>query len=741
MKTYSLNGEWKLCGKEQEKADGFIELTATVPGEVQLDLSAAGLLPEDLFFGKNICTTEKYEGYEWWYEKEFTAPAEKENIFLVFEGVDCIAEYFLNGEPIGSSNNAFIRHEFDITDKIKEGSNVLKVHLASAMAEAHYTPTDMASVLYSSHIGFNATAINLRKPPHSFGWDIMPRAVTAGLWRDVYIEVRDVLRFEQIYFNTTTEGFTFCYELGGKYSDLYDTQIELKGSCKDSSFNVRIPVKWKIGRTFIKPDNPVLWWPYGYGEPSLYETEVTILRGGVPVHTCKHNIGLRTVELDRTDFTDGVNGKFRFMVNGEEIMCKGSNWVPLDAFHSRDKLRYEKAFELVKDIGCNILRCWGGNVYEDTEFYDFCDKNGVMIWQDFAMACNSYPEDPAFLENIRKEAEAVIRKFRNHPSLILWSGDNEIDGFHCNNGRDPDTNIITREIIPRTVLRNDKDRPYLASSPYTTTEFFHDRSKKPSEAHLWGARDFYKADMYKNSTAHFVSETGYHGCPSLSSVKKFISPEKVWPYRNNDEWALHSSDQNFRDHRVILMERQVRQLFGAVPENPEDYILASQISQAEAKKFFIERIRAARPIKSGIIWWNLLDGWPQMSDAVVDYYFEKKLAYDYIKRSQAPFTVICGEIRNWNLPVFVCNDTLVEKHGTVKVTDGESGEVMYEGVFDIGRNQVGKITEFPVYYSEQRLFIITWETGEEKGFNHYVAGNVPFDLERYKKWLSLINKM
>jgi beta-mannosidase len=289
-------------------------------------------------------------------------------------------------------------------------------------------------------------------------------------------------------------------------------------------------------------------------------------------------------------------------------MCKGTDWVPMDAFHCRDAERYGKALELAKDIGCNIIRCWGGNVYEDHEFFDFCDRNGIMVWQDFAMACYSYPETERFKKKLQDEATAVIRKLRNHPCIILWAGDNEVDaGTRL---FDPNSNSLTREVIPKCVELNDIGRPYLPSSPYISPEAYASGFRSQAygsalpEDHLWGPRDYYKSEFYKSNRACFVSETGYHGCPSLESIKKFITPEKVWPYAGNDEWILHSTDQNGNDKRVMLMEKQVRVLFGKVPTEPKEYILASQISQAEAKKYFIERMRVDRPHKTGIIWWN-----------------------------------------------------------------------------------------------------------------------------------------
>lgn len=733
MKTISLNGKWSLRGQRQGKGgEGALTLSATVPGCVQLDLSREGYLPEDLYMGENIKETEKYEDYEWWYETSFSSPAERENVYLVFEGVDCIAEYYLNGIKIGESDNMLIAHEFEVGKYLVDGKNTLVVHILSTVIAASRAKYDIKQMMSWCN---GAVETALRRAPHTYGWDIMPRAVTAGLWRDVRIEIRDSIRFSQIFLRAEANGWckTF-YELDCDYCDLEGIEIEVTGRCGERRFATRSPIKRrKAGRIDVFVENPALWWPYGYGEPCLYDVTAKIYKDGELLHERETVVGFRDIILEKTDVTDGINGKFRFLINGIEIMCRGSNWVPLDAFHCRDKERYSEALALVRDIGCNILRCWGGNVYEDNEFYDFCDRNGIMVWQDFSLACRIYPETEDYKRQVYDEAEAVIRKLRNHPSIILWSGDNEIDmvmvSFY-----NPDLNALTREVIRKAVDRNDVGRPYLPSSPYFSGVAYEKKRQGflPPEGHVWGPRDYFKSDYYKNHTAHFVSETGYHGCPSLESIKKFITPERVWPYKNNPEWILHSSDQNGNDFRVMLMENQVRVLFGEVPTEPEEYILASQISQAEAKKYFIERIRVGRPIKTGIIWWNLLDGWPQMSDAVVDYYFTKKLAYGYIKRSQAPFTVAADEERSGILPIYACNDTQNKKEGHLTVRDAESGAVIYECDFVAELNTSTKISELDVATREHWMLIFEWECGDEKGFNHYLCKNPPISLEKYK---------
>ncbi len=375
-------------------------------------------------------------------------------------------------------------------------------------------------------------------------------------------------------------------------------------------------------------------------------------------------LGIRTVELVRSEITDVYGGDFHFLVNGVKIFCKGSNWVPADAFHSRDQARYEQMLELFNDTNCNILRAWGGNVYEDHAFFDLCDRMGIMVWQDFAMACATYPLDEEFLNVMRQEAESVVAKLRQHPSLILWSGDNECDQFAMNNFNvDPGMNRLTREILPQVVHRLDPYRPYLASSPYVSQAVWETKNERLlPENHLWGPRDYYKSSFYAESPAHFVSETGYHGCNSLSSMKTFISPDKLWPWQDNAEWLAHAYEPigpgGPYSYRIKLMADQTAEMFGSQPENLEDFILASQISQAEAKKFFIELTRYKKWRRSGVIWWNMIDGWPQFSDAVVSYDFIKKLAYHYIKRVQQDLCLMFDEIDRWNIRLHASNDTL-----------------------------------------------------------------------------------
>ncbi len=760
-----LNGKWKLyyCPEGSAGNPSVLDLAksnipvidATVPGNVELDLISAGLLPEDIFKGENIKKAQKFETYEWWYEKTFTAPQKPDadqNVTLHFAGVDCVAEYFLNGEKLGSSENMFISHDFDVADKLKYGEeNTLVVHISSAVLKGASYDIEPNCATFTWHQ--TNISLNVRKAPHSYGWDIMPRAVSAGLWRDVELKIESKYCFKYAYFRLK--------EMSGKngmVSVIYNTvvppqyafnftKLRITGSCGENTFefeNDELGMHFcASGIQHFNIPNIALWWPKGYGEANIYDIKMELLTPEDEVIISKNlKVGFRTLELRHSDVVE-KDGCFEFVINGKRIMTVGANWVPMDVYHSRDKSRYKKALDMADDLGCNILRCWGGNVYEDHEFFDYCDSHGIMVWQDFAMACHYYPQTEEFMNKIKAEAEWVVKELRGHPSLVVWCGDNEIDSMLALQ-TNPAQNRLTREVLPKVIERLDPYRPYIASSPYISEKaYFSGENYQGSaiypEDHLWGPRDYFKSNFYKGSKAYFVSETGYHGCPARKSVEKFIDPEYVWPYEDNRQWNLHSSDQKAGggwSGRTMLMHKQVKTLFGTVPDNLDDYALASQISQAEAKKFFIENMRRQMARNGGIIWWNLVDGWPQMSDAIVDYYYEKKLAYDFIKRSQQPFIIMLGEMAPWGHEVITANSTLQKVSGSVKISDMDTGEVYFEKSFTAGANCNTTLGKLPLMYSDKGMFLIEWELSDgKKGFNTYLYGSPAYSFEQYKGWL------
>lgn len=766
MPSVTLDGTWLLsygpqvAGGPQTPGDlaasDWPTLPAEVPGNVELDLMRAGVLP-DLAYAHNIYLLREYEGYQWWYRRSFATPtvAPGERLELVFEGLDCIAQVFLNGQLVGSPRNMLIAHRFDVTDVVRRdgGENDLVVRIDSAVIEGRkHQPEPVEGAM-----AVNWESLSIRKAAHMYGWDIMPRVVSAGLWRSVRLETVPPARWGDVYVaipavdleNATADVLLDCHFLTDQFAiDDWRVRVTL-GREGRVAFDDFYPLLGAHLRVRFQVGEAELWWPRGSGAQPLYDLQLELLDGSDNVlATHCQRVGLRTVKLVRTDTTTSDQlGEFVFLVNGEKVFIKGSNWVPLDALHSRDPQHLDEAFAMLVDLNCNMLRCWGGNVYEDHGFFDRCDELGLLVWQDFALACALYPQTAAFAAEIRVEAEAVVRKLRQHPSLALWAGNNENDGFYYGGWlgarMDPNTDLLSRQVLAEVVRRLDPYRDYLPSSPYMSPAAI--ATGQPNavmpEDHLWGPRDDFKGPYYMNSPCHFVSEIGYHGCPNRASLERMMSPEALWPWQDNEEWLTHAvrplRNATSYNYRIPLMGKQIEVLFQQIPDNLDDYILASQISQAEAKKFFIERFRGSKWRRTGILWWNLRDGWPIISDAIVDYYGGKKLAYDFIKRVQADVCVICGEADYDAHPLLVVNDTREPVSGHVVVRDADTGDVLYENDYRVDANDREEIGAIACAEAAA-LWRIEWTVGETTGHNHYLAGPRPFQLEDYKRWLGLL---
>lgn len=755
----SLNGTWVLkYGPQQKPAVRMIDpeippeweqLLAQVPGNVELDLIRAGKLPADLDRGNNIYKLRELENRQWWYSRTFEAPslAGGERCELVFNGVDTLASVWVNGRKIGTLENMLVPHRIDVTESLRSGENQLIVGIDSTVLAARSYPVHPGEIAMEN----NWESLWIRKAPHGFGWDIMPRVVSVGLWRDVYLEVIPDTRFRSVYLATMSvdvkhqnAGLFLHWDIHTTAwpVDDWTVRVTVSSQAGNQALQKTFPVLCTTACQRLEVKNIELWWPKGYGEAPLYTVHLELLDGSerlLAEWEARH--GFRTVELEHTDTTtaDG-DGDFVFRVNGRKIFIKGTNWVPLDALHSRDAERLEETLDMACDLNCNMIRCWGGNVYEDQAFFNRCDEEGILVWQDFAFACALYPQVPEFFEKVRKEAETLIPLLRNHPSLVLWAGNNEVDYSYSvalpkqNPNR---TDKISREVLASACSRMDPWRDYLPSSPYFSPVLWETDSSDihHPEDHLWGPRDDFKGSYYLESGAHFVSEIGYHGCPSRASLEKMMTPENLWPGKDNDEWLTHAIRPQPRsvefNYRLALMAHQISVLFNTVPESLDGFVSASQISQAEALKFFIERFRIGKGRRTGILWWNLRDGWPQISDGIVDYYGSAKAAYQVIRRVQQNVCVMLDEAMDKRHEAVVVNDTF----SPVKLSAAISldGAKRLTGEFTVpanGRLSLGHVpqTETPVFY------LIEWIIGNETFRNHYLAGPRPFDLEQCCRW-------
>ncbi|MEO6922269.1 MAG: hypothetical protein ABI142_00435, partial [Bryocella sp.] len=385
-----------------------------------------------------------------------------------------------------------------------------------------------------------------------------------------------------------------------------------------------------------------------------------------------------------------------------------------------------------------------------------CDEAGIMVWQDFSMTGAVYPKTKEFLDVIGKEARKVVSQFRNHASLALWAGDNECDDAF---GKyrptvDPNLNVSTRTTIPNVLKELDPHRSYLPSSPYHSPAVFAAGNKMNlmPEVHLWGPRGYFKAPFYTMSPAHFASEIGYHGCPSRSSLERMMDPDSVYPWDTehkwNEQWLTKSCRSTPQDMHTLgrndLMIKQIRAFFGMCPETLDEFILASQITQAEAMKFFVELFRQRKSdeldqdgVKQGILWWNIRDGWPILSDSVVDYYFNKKLAFHYIQRAQRDVQVICCEETGGQHSVIVVNDTLRPARGHLEINRAGETAKLLDTAFDVKPNGKGKVGSLP-HPAKNEMWQIKWRTeGIGLHTSHYLAFTPIVSFDQYKDWLKI----
>ncbi len=485
----------------------------------------------------------------------------------------------------------------------------------------------------------------------------------------------------------------------------------------------------------ITLDDPELWFPRGYGRPALYDVTLRLLVDGVTVDEHRFRHGIRTIDLDVVPET-GPSGRFEFFVNGDPITALGTNWVQLDALHARDGDRMPRALDLLDRSGCNMVRCWGGNLYESDDFYDRCDEIGILVWQDFSLACARYPQDEEFQARIRAEAEAVVLRLRRHASIALWNGSNENDDVYVDGRIDPNSDVLTRHVLPAVVAAHDPGRGYIPGSPFYVGDLYKLGRTAPPEQHLWGERAWFKDPYYSASEARFVSEIGFHGAPAESSIRRFLPDSNGHIAVDDPVWRLHETRNNPRrptptSNRTRLMLEQAELVFGVVGTELATVVPASQIAQAEAKKFFVELTRLS-PERTGVIWWNLLDCWPQTSDAFVDYYFEEKIAFHHLRRSQQPVCVIVAEADGWTHEVMLVSEGPASGPVEFRVTRVDDGETVLAGSLDLEPGQVRvPLGRIPRARGAQVCYLLEWSVGKARGTNHYLSGFPPYDLDRY----------
>ncbi|HUO34903.1 MAG TPA: glycoside hydrolase family 2 protein [Candidatus Acidoferrum sp.] len=665
-------------------------LPAQVPGCVHTDLLANKLIP-DPYYRDNESKLQWIENADWEYRNTIQATPEllrRKNIELVFEGLDTYADIYINDQKALSGDNMFREWRVDLKPLLKPGANSVRVVFHSVFPIAQKLKDEDR---WSSQTDEDVKNY-VRKAAYEYGWDWGPRFVTAGIWRPAYIEAWDEARISDLYIEqklitkdlavldaqmevtSSTAGpaeISVAYDEGGKSAN-----ASIKAVLHEGVNSLDVP---------IRIENPDLWYPNGYGAQTIYNFTAQVRLGKKLVDEKAVKTGLRSVVLQR-DY-DKWGRSFEFVINGIPIFAKGSDVIPFDSFPSRVTTEmYRQVLQAAHDTHMNIIRQWGGGYYETQEFYDMCDELGIMVWQDFQFAT---PIPWSINDNVTKEAVYQVRRLRNHPSIVIWVGNNELEwGFNAF-GADSWMAKLTEEgrtrmwkeymalfsgTLPAVMSQYYSEEPYWPASPSADYEW-PPNSDESGDVHDWevwhgppeptaenpNSVAGPPASAYLKVTPRFMSEFGFQSFPEMRTIDSFTVPSDRGPLTPvmNDHQKNHRISGNLRIKDY--MERDYPE-----PKDFPSFVYLSQVQQADVVKVGAEHLRRNRPRTMGSIFWQLNDCWPVISWASVDYYGRWKALQYYAKRFYNDLLVSPAE-QDGSVNVYVVSDRTAEATGTVHV--------------------------------------------------------------------------
>lgn len=635
MQILSLNGNWHL-----ETIGDKEQIPAKVPGSVYSGLLAAGKIP-DPFFRDNEMKVLPLMEHDYRYTRKFDVPdtiLSSEQIFLRCHGLDTLADIQINGLPAGSADNMHRIWEFDVKALLYPGENEISI--------TFHSPTKFIRDAFAAHrVEGTEDAMEgfpfLRKAHCMFGWDWGPRLPDCGIWRDIELTAYDHARIRDVLIRQ-------CYE---------DNRVILsvksnlqRFSCGDLKINVQITTP--DGRILngsgenceIMIEEPKLWWPAGLGEQPLYQADVSLSLSGRELDHFSCRIGLRTLSICREPDPDGKGESFCHIVNGIKVFAMGADYIPEDNLLSRRSP--ERTRRLLKDArlaNMNTIRVWGGGCYPDSWFYDICDELGLLVWQDFMFACAVYDLTEDFERNIRAEAADNIRRLRNHPSLALWCGNNEMEDFvrqgHWVTEKKQAADYIKmyEYIIPQVLKAEDPDTFYWPSSPSSGGSFEVPNDPDRGDVHYWdvwhGLKPFTE---YRKFLFRYASEFGFQSFPCMATIESFTEPEDRNPY----SYVMEKHQRNTSANGRIAEYLSQTYLY---PTSFDAFVYASQLLQAQAMQYGVEHWRRHRGRCMGAVIWQLNDCWPVISWSSIDYYGRWKALHYYERRFFAPVLISCEE--------------------------------------------------------------------------------------------------
>ena len=645
-------------------AENTVWRPAQVPGSVHLDLLHNNLIP-DPYYRDNEAKLQWIEDADWEYRTTIQAPPDllaRKNIDLVFEGLDAYAEVYLNDKLILTADNMFREWRVPVKSLLKPGANQLHIVFPSPIkAAAKIAATDKWRE--QTHV---AEKTYLRKAAFEYGWDWGPRFVTSGIWRPARLEAWDAARISNLHIAQL--------DVTAKVAHL-SAQVEVTAT-EDATAKVTLDFthagkKVELSRSValhpglnhvdlpIEISSPQLWFPAGYGAQPLYQFNAQLHVGNRAEDQTSARTGLRSIVLRRD--LDQWGRSFEFIINGIPVFGKGADVIPFDSFPTRvTSEQYRRILQSARDANMNMIRHWGGGYYETQDFYDLCDELGIMVWQDFMFGNDWQPGTYAFKQNVELEAEFQVRRLRDHPSIIIWCGNNETEEAIHWGGRDQlppavryqmwqDYLTVFSGILARTVNRLAPETPYWPSSPSsdyeeTSPSFqsgdFHDWS-------VWHGRVPFSE--YEKHFPRFMTEYGFQSFPEMRTVEAFTQPED----RTSIFTPVMLAHQKNNEGNSIIHDYMLK--YYSEPRDFPSFLYASQVLQAEGIKVGAEHLRRIRPRSMGSIYWQLNDCWPVASWSSIDYFGRWKALQYYARRFYSPL-LVSPHVEDGNFNVYVISD-------------------------------------------------------------------------------------
>ncbi|QUQ65683.1 glycoside hydrolase family 2 protein [Kutzneria sp. CA-103260] len=656
-------------------------IAADVPGCVHTDLLAAGLIPDPLLDRNELAVAWVGRG-DWHYGTRLPAESHgHERTDLVFDGLDTVASVTVGGQPLGWSRNMHRSYRYNVTDLVGQP---LDVRFTSAYVEADRLRTLLGDRPNSYPEPFNF----IRKMACNFGWDWGPTLVTAGIWREVRLEHWSTARLAEVRPVVSADGHVALHLKVERADSGAERTLRATVMIAGEEAHVDLPQGQDSVLLEITVPDVELWWPRGYGEQALYDCRVLLAADGQTLDLWTRRIGFRHIELDTS--ADEHGSGFTLVVNGTRVFARGVNWIPDDVFPSRiTASRYRRRLEQAAAVGVDLIRVWGGGIYEDEDFYTACDELGLMVWQDFLFACAAYPEDEPLRSEIEAEARENVVRLMPHPSLVLWNGNNEnLWGFVDWGWKEELADAAWGEgyylgLLPRVVAELDPSRPYWAGSPWSGSWRWHPNDPDHGTAHsweVWNRRDYVG---YLEDVPRFVAEFGWQAPPAYATLRRAVGDDPLRP--DSPGMLLHQKAEDGNGK----LERGLAAHFPP-PEDFDTWHYLTQVNQARAIATGVEHWRSHWPRCAGTILWQLNDCWPSVSWAAIDGDGREKPLYHELKRLYAD-RLLTFQTRDDELVLVAVNQSaapwicpielrLVDADGTVLAREHTTAQVAPRGV-------------------------------------------------------------